>query len=250
MQTHHLNVKNIKAPIYLFSLLVLFFTACINNPSQPVVNQPAQVQTAPSKTSVPQNAQALWESIKQTGHAPDGYGEARPFENREGLLPAQDANGSPISYQVWNVGNNDNGKPSREKLVTGSDHRAWFTNDGFHSFAELGSNTVVGNPKNTRPDNTSNFHHSSNVPQNVNYVLQYVKQNGHAPDGYVGGRVFGNYEHRLPESAADGSRISYQEWDVNPKVQGRNRGTDRLITGSDGRSWYTNDHYNSFVQVQ
>lgn len=88
------------------------------------------------------------------------------------------------------------------------------------------------------------------IPQKVYDVLTYVRTNGRAMDGYVGGRRFGNFENHLPRSDTDGRPISYQEWDVNPKVQGRNRGTERLITGSDGRAWYTTDHYNTFVEVK
>jgi ribonuclease T1 len=91
---------------------------------------------------------------------------------------------------------------------------------------------------------------SGQVPQKVYDVLTYVRANRHAMQGYVGGRRFGNFENHLPRSDADGKPIRYQEWDVNPKVRGRNRGTERLITGSDGRAWYTNDHYNSFVEVK
>ncbi len=88
------------------------------------------------------------------------------------------------------------------------------------------------------------------IPQKVYDVLAYVKATGRAMDGYVGGRRFGNFENHLPRSSTDGRPIQYQEWDVNPKFQGRNRGTERLITGSDGRAWYTNDHYNTFTEVK
>lgn len=87
------------------------------------------------------------------------------------------------------------------------------------------------------------------VPRKVYDVLAYVNANGRPMAGYVGGRRFGNFENHLPRSDTDGKPISYQEWDVNPKVSGRNRGTERLVTGSDGRAWYTNDHYNTFVEV-
>ncbi|MEZ0612276.1 ribonuclease domain-containing protein [Fibrella sp. WM1] len=87
------------------------------------------------------------------------------------------------------------------------------------------------------------------IPQKVYDVLAYVKANSRAMAGYVGGRRFGNFENHLPRSDTDGRPIDYQEWDVNPKVGGRNRGTERLVTGSDGRAWYTNDHYNTFVEV-
>lgn len=89
-----------------------------------------------------------------------------------------------------------------------------------------------------------------NVPDKALKVLKYVRENGEAIDGYVGGRKFGNYEGLLPKKDASGKRINYQEWDVNAKVNGRNRGTERLVTGSDGKAYYTNDHYRSFVEVR
>ncbi|GAB2635536.1 hypothetical protein GCM10027035_31210 [Emticicia sediminis] len=98
------------------------------------------------------------------------------------------------------------------------------------------------------PDYQSNK--QSRVPQKVYEVLKYIKENGVAREGYVGGRKFGNYEKQLPQKDENGRRINYQEWDVNPKQQGRNRGAERLVTGSDGRAYYTKNHYKSFVNVE
>ena len=91
---------------------------------------------------------------------------------------------------------------------------------------------------------------TSRIPKKVYDVLAYVRANGRAMDGYVGGRRFGNFENHLPRSSTDGKPVNYQEWDVNPKVAGQNRGTERLITGSDNHAWYTNDHYNTFTEVK
>ncbi len=44
--------------------------------------------------------------------------------------------------------------------------------------------------------------------------------------------------------------ITYQEWDVNRKVSGVNRGAERLITGSDGSAYYTSDHYRTFTKIR
>lgn len=87
------------------------------------------------------------------------------------------------------------------------------------------------------------------APDKVYEVLRHVQQHGRAPEGYVGGDRFGNYEKRLPERDASGRRIQYKKWDVNPKQKGKNRGPQRLVTGSDGRAWYTPDHYESFVEL-
>ncbi len=90
---------------------------------------------------------------------------------------------------------------------------------------------------------------ASQIPKKAYDVLAYVRANGRAIDGYVGGRRFGNFENHLPRSSTDGKPINYQEWDVNPKVLSQNRGIERLITGSDKRAWYTNDHYNTFTAI-
>ena len=88
------------------------------------------------------------------------------------------------------------------------------------------------------------------VPEKVYDVLDYVKDNGKAMDGFVGGRTFQNRERILPKVDENGQKIKYQEWDVNRKVQGKNRGAERMVTGSDGRSWYTSDHYKSFTEIK
>ncbi len=88
------------------------------------------------------------------------------------------------------------------------------------------------------------------VPAKVYDVLNYVKENGKAKKGYVGGRTFQNREKILPKVDAKGQKIKYQEWDVNRKIQGKNRGAERMVTGSDGRSWYTSDHYKSFTEIK
>jgi guanyl-specific ribonuclease Sa len=105
---------------------------------------------------------------------------------------------------------------------------------------------------NNNNNNNDNIRPSQkgNIPAKVFNVLQYIKANNHAMDGYVGGRIFTNRERVLPMDDAQGNRIDYQEWDVNPKREGQNRGTERICTGSDGRSWYTNDHYRTFTEIK
>jgi ribonuclease T1 len=91
---------------------------------------------------------------------------------------------------------------------------------------------------------------SSNIPKKVYTVLAYIREHNDAPDGYVGGRTFQNREGRLDKKDASGKKIVYQEWDVNPKKRGVNRGAERLVTGSDNRAWYTSDHYKNFQEVK
>ncbi len=96
------------------------------------------------------------------------------------------------------------------------------------------------------PPNVAN----ERIPTKVYKVLQYVREHHEAMPNYVGGRVFQNRERRLPIKDSVGKKIKYQEWDVNPKQGGVNRGAERLVTGSDNRVWYTNDHYQTFVEVR
>ncbi len=96
------------------------------------------------------------------------------------------------------------------------------------------------------PPNVAN----NRIPAKVYKVLQYVREHNEAMPGYVGGRNFQNRERRLAIKDNTGKKIKYQEWDVNPKRGGVNRGVERLVTGSDNRAWYTNDHYLTFVEVQ
>jgi ribonuclease T1 len=91
---------------------------------------------------------------------------------------------------------------------------------------------------------------SSAIPKKVYTVLEYIRAHNDAPGGYVGGRNFQNREGHLDKRDASGKKIVYQEWDVNPKKNGVNRGTERLITGSDNKAWYTNDHYKTFQEVK
>ncbi|WP_243322379.1 ribonuclease domain-containing protein [Geothrix sp. SG200] len=88
------------------------------------------------------------------------------------------------------------------------------------------------------------------IPASARETLAYIRKHGYAAPGYIGGRVFGNYEGVLPRYDARRKRIEYREWDVHPKAEGRNRGAERLVTGSDGRAWYTADHYRTFTEVK
>jgi len=92
------------------------------------------------------------------------------------------------------------------------------------------------------------------VPAKVATVLKFIDENDKAPEGYEGGRTFHNAgrngEESLPRKDSRGRTITYREWDVNPHVPGKNRGAERLITGSDGSAYYTADHYRTFKKVR
>ncbi len=88
------------------------------------------------------------------------------------------------------------------------------------------------------------------IPQKVYTVLRYVETYQKPMQGYAGGREFKNREKRLPLFNTKNKPVSYREWDVNPKIEHRNRGTERLITGNDRSAWYTANHYKSFTKIK
>lgn len=91
---------------------------------------------------------------------------------------------------------------------------------------------------------------TTKVPSYVFQTLEHIEKYRTAPEGYVGGRTFENREKRLPLTGPTGKRIHYKEWDVHPKIRGKNRGPERLVTGSDQSAWFTADHYDTFIQLK
>ena len=104
---------------------------------------------------------------------------------------------------------------------------------------------------------------SISIPDNVIYIASQISRarrgnsvqigNRSKPtliiDGqtYVGGEIYQNRDRTLPQVDEKDNTITYKEYDVNPYQPGVNRGSERLIIGSNGKQWYTNDHYRTFV---
>ena len=87
------------------------------------------------------------------------------------------------------------------------------------------------------------------VPQKAKDIAKKIKaRNGTPPKGYKGGKVYQNLPkgggQKLPEG------IKYKEYDVNPYIKGKDRGTERIVIGNDGSVWYTNNHYKTFTKVE
>ncbi len=93
--------------------------------------------------------------------------------------------------------------------------------------------------------------HNACVPEKAKSVRDHAQRNGgKAPDGHKGGGTFSNDGRGggevLPAKSGSGQAISYKEYDVNPFKQGTNRGPERVVFGSDGTAYYTDDHYRTF----
>ena len=68
--------------------------------------------------------------------------------------------------------------------------------------------------------------------------------------GTKGGDPWQNRGGDLAAKDSAGKKITYQEWDVNPKKKGQSRDAERIVTGSDGSAWYTGDHYKTFTRMR
>jgi guanyl-specific ribonuclease Sa len=90
--------------------------------------------------------------------------------------------------------------------------------------------------------NSSGLH--GTIPGFALETLQAIEaRHGDPLPGYVGGRSFQNRERKLP-------RGRYREYDVHPKVRGKNRGAERIVIEQrTGKAYYTSDHYHSFVPM-
>jgi guanyl-specific ribonuclease Sa len=92
------------------------------------------------------------------------------------------------------------------------------------------------------------------VPPKAQTVLNQVKAGkGNAPAGYKGNKPFQNDGRDggqiLPKTDGAGKPITYKEYDVNPFQKGTNRGSERVVVGSDGKAYYTDNHYRTFTPM-
>lgn len=65
-----------------------------------------------------------------------------------------------------------------------------------------------------------------------------------APGASIGGDYFGNFEGLLPDQQGR----DYKEADIN--YDGGHRGAERLVFSNDGLYFYTDDHYESFEEIE
>jgi ribonuclease T1 len=102
--------------------------------------------------------------------------------------------------------------------------------------------TSVGSP--TTPDSGLATVAESRLPQVARDTLALVRAGGPFPYE-EDGRTFQNREGILPDRA----RGYYREYTVK-KGRGGDRGPLRLVRGEGGDVFWTDDHYDSFRQVQ
>jgi RHS repeat-associated protein len=93
---------------------------------------------------------------------------------------------------------------------------------------------------------------AAGVPLVAYEVLKAIRATGeNLPDRYQAqGAPFRNAAVDLPTVEPTGKPITYTEWDIDPFVSGRSRGALRLITGTDGSTYFTSDHYKTFIALE
>jgi len=89
------------------------------------------------------------------------------------------------------------------------------------------------------------FENQPGLLKKIKDILAEIKKaRGSAPRGYKGGKEFHNYESKLP------AVTTYKEYDINPLIQGQNRGAERLVMGEDASVWFTADPYRTFIRIE
>jgi ribonuclease T1 len=85
---------------------------------------------------------------------------------------------------------------------------------------------------------------TARLPGEARETLALIRRGGPYPYARDGS-VFANREARLPRQ----KRGYYREYTVKTPGE-RTRGARRIIAGSGGDLWYTDDHYNTFRRIR
>ena len=108
-----------------------------------------------------------------------------------------------------------------------------------------GSSKPAGTPS-SKPSGSN----TSSVPKKAWDTLDYLKNNKWTPQkNYKGGSQYANDGRNGSAKLPDSGR-PYYEYDINPKAKYVGRGTERIVTDKNGMSWYTPDHYKSFIRME
>jgi filamentous hemagglutinin len=102
---------------------------------------------------------------------------------------------------------------------------------------------------------TINIGKLDNLPPNVQNAYKGYEGNGWQGNysgqalGTNAGRAWKNDLNDLPSVNSAGDSITYKEFDVNNRISGAARDSERFLAGSDGSIYYTADHYATFIKI-
>lgn len=94
------------------------------------------------------------------------------------------------------------------------------------------------------------------IPDEALSTLRHIEtHNGSLPPGFKGNKPYTNVpgkdgEARFPAYTPGGDKITYTEYDIAAKVKNVDRGGRRILKGTDGSVWYTDDHYKTVVRMR
>lgn len=94
--------------------------------------------SAKAADNIPEKVYKVLRYVKANNKAPNGYVGGREFKNRERKLAIRTSAGRKIFYREWDVNAKKVGvNRGTERLVTGDDKRAWYTNNHYKTFKEV-----------------------------------------------------------------------------------------------------------------
>ncbi|SKA15559.1 ribonuclease, partial [Pilibacter termitis] len=95
----------------------------------------------------------------------------------------------------------------------------------------------------------------NDLPSHVQDIYQKYEKGGWKGNvagqtqGTGAGGAYKNRNSALPTIDSNGKTITYKEFDVN-NYNGINRDSERFVRGSDGSTYYTDDHYRTFTKIK
>ena len=123
-------------------------------------------------------------------------------------------------------------------------------------FIEKGGGSASGQSSgNPSPENSIPQKNKDDLPDNVRDSYNKYEESGwkgarkDQNPKTKAGRTFDNEPPKLPQRDLKGKKIEYREYDVNSKIPGQPRDRERFVRGSDGRTYYSDDHYETFVEI-
>jgi hypothetical protein len=161
------------------------------------------------------------------------------------------------------------GKLLKKVIASGQDIDYFLTGDGGRGLSQLRFAAATGSPLwagDTTPGagitcgppgQPVTFNHIMGVAEPApppGQNLAPLAPGQPARDRYIGGEPFGNVGAEngmlLPffDNVA-GQLITYTEYDLRPFAFGTDRGKQRIVVGTDGNDYYTDDHYKTFKRI-
>jgi hypothetical protein len=87
------------------------------------------------------------------------------------------------------------------------------------------------------------------IPRAAYVTLLYIKTYNKAPPSYKALSTFKNMGGLLSRQNNKNKPIHYFESDIYPDLKEVIRGPERLLIGSDNKSYYTYDHYEHTIEI-